>query len=90
MRGCLSSADDPADFFGAIGIGLRPCVNNENDDSSNQAHRLPSVAVGMRVLSRKREGVVKNELGRFETNTMGALVGYDRSAWRLTMFYRIK
>ncbi len=75
MRCRFAGADDPARRFLCRGVWLRPSVNDEKRDVSNQAHGLPSVAVWMVVKARHGERVIKNKRCRFKTEAVIPLVG---------------
>jgi len=45
-------------------------MNNEDRDSPDQTNCLPTVPIGVRIMPRHREGIIKYEPGRFKTNAV--------------------
>ena len=61
VRCCLPRTDDPAHFFACICTSL---------DFPDQTNCLPTVSIGVRIMPRHREGIIKYELGRFKTDAV--------------------
>src|SRR5215471_7813435 len=75
VRGRLAGANNAADFFPGVRVGLRPGMHHEHHDLPNQADGLPSFFAGVRIASTGGEGIAEDQLGGLEAQAVIPCVG---------------